>query len=157
MHLDPLLEKLYWFFTTTNWTISYPKTMVKPLGKHVSDHTPCVVSIERTIPRSKLFHFESYWVQHPGFMEVVAASWAKQVKTTNTATSLCRKLKNLCRDIKRWIKGISKLKVETENSNKALNELDELENKRALSVPEMNFRKILTTHILCLLKYQQLY
>jgi exonuclease III len=157
MQVDPLLEQLDWVFTSTNWTTSYPKTLVKPLSKPVSDHTPCVVSIETTIPRSKLFRFESYWIQHPGFMDVVAKSWAKQVKSTNTATSLCRKLKNLRRDLKQWSKGISKLIVAIENSNKALNELDELENKRTLSIPKSNFRKFLKAHILRLLKYQQMY
>ena len=157
MQQDPLLEQLDWFFTSTNWTASYPKTMVKPLGKPVSDHIPCVVNIETAIPRSKLFRFESYWVQHPGFMDVVAKSWAKNVTSTNPATNLCCKLKTLCRDLKQWSKGISKLSVAIENSNKALCEIEELENKRSLTVPENNFRKILKKHILRLLRYQQLY
>lgn len=55
MKTDPLLEQLDWFFTSTNWTSTYPNTMVKPLGKPVSDHIPCVVTIETSIPRSKLF------------------------------------------------------------------------------------------------------
>ena len=89
MQLDPLLEQFDWFFTSTNWTTSYPKTLDKPLGKPVSDHIPCVVTIETNIPKSKLFHFESFWVQHPGFMQIVESSLAKPVHSSNTATILC--------------------------------------------------------------------
>ena len=90
-------------------------------------------------------------------MNVVETSWAKPVHSTNSATVLCRKLKTLCRNLKYWSKGISKLAVAIENSNKALYELDELENKRVLTVPKANFRRILGDHILRLLRYQQLY
>jgi hypothetical protein len=50
MQQDPLLEQLDWFLTSLHWTNVYPKTMVKPLGKPVSDHIPCVISIETKIP-----------------------------------------------------------------------------------------------------------
>ena len=60
MQQDPLLEQLDWFFTSLHWTLAYPNTLVKPLCKLVSDHTPCVVSIETKIPHAKLFRFESY-------------------------------------------------------------------------------------------------
>lgn len=30
MQENPLLEQLDWFFTTNNWTITYPNTLVKP-------------------------------------------------------------------------------------------------------------------------------
>ena len=71
MQMDALLEQLDWFFTSSNWTQSYPETLVKPLGRPVSNHIPCVITIETNIPKSKLFRFESFWVQHTGFMKVV--------------------------------------------------------------------------------------
>ena len=111
MQLNPLLEQLDWFFTSSNWNLSYPKTMVKPLGKPVSDHIPVVVTIETNIPKSKLFRFESFWVQHTGFMNVVETSWSKPVHSTNYATVLCKKFKILRRNLKHWSKGISKLSV----------------------------------------------
>ena len=79
MQIDPLLEQIDWFFTSLHWTNVYPKTLVKPLGKPVSDHIPCIVTIETKIPRSKLFRFKSYWILHPGFMDVVQQVWAKPV------------------------------------------------------------------------------
>ena len=35
MQQDPLLEKLYWFFTLESWTISYPLTKVSSLAKPI--------------------------------------------------------------------------------------------------------------------------
>ena len=86
MQHQPLLEQLDWFFTTLHWTLSFPNTLVSPLGKPVSDHTPCNVVIQTTIPKSKIFRFETYWIAHPGFMEVVERAWRKPIKITNDPT-----------------------------------------------------------------------
>lgn len=127
MQVDPLLEQLDWFLTTSNWTLSFPNTMVKPLGKPVSDHIPCVVTIETSIPKCKFFRFESYWTNHPGFMDTVRASWTKPIKAKNAAALLCKKFKTLRYDLKAWSKNISRLSIALENSNKALALIDELE------------------------------
>lgn len=42
MQNNPLLEQLDWYFTSANWTTNYPNTVVTPLPKPVSDHTPSV-------------------------------------------------------------------------------------------------------------------
>ena len=157
MQLDPLLEQIDWFFTSNNWTSTYPHTMVKPLGRPVSDHIPCVINIETSIRRSKLFRFESFWLQHPGFMQIVQNAWSKPVSSQNMATVLCRKFKTLRHDLKYWSKSISKLSIALENSNRALLEIDGLENKSQLSIPEVNFRKILKAHLIRLFNYQKLY
>src|SRR4051812_19526248 len=148
MQLDPLLEQLDWFFTSLHWTTVFPKTLVKPLGKPVSDHIPCVVSIETCIPCSKVFRFESYWLLHPGFMNIVRASWNKPVNSTNAAKILCAKFKRLTLALKIWSKSISRLTVAIDNCNQTLAHLDEMENKRPLTIPESNFRNILKKHIL---------
>ena len=104
MQHDPLLEQLDWFFTSTHWTSVYPNTMVKPLCRPTSDHTPCVVNIETKIPRAKLFRFESYWLLHPGFMDVVKRLWDKPIALSNAATVLCRKFKKLRQELKFGVK-----------------------------------------------------
>ena len=64
-----------------------------------------------------------------------------------------KKLKNLRYDLKRWSKGVSKLKVLIQNSNETLAIMDTLEDKRPLYVQESNFREILKTHLQALFKY----
>lgn len=157
MQQDPLLEQIDWFFTSLNWTSTYPNTVVLPQGKPISDHIPCTVQIESTIPASKVFRFESIWVQHQGFMDVVKASWNKPCYAASSAARLCRKFKNLRYDLKKWSRGTSRLGTLIEKSNLVLASIDELENYRALSIPEANFWKILKAHLLNLLSYQQQY
>lgn len=157
MQNDPLLEQLDWFFTSLNWTASFPNTVIKALGKPVSDHVPCTVGIQTNIPRSKLFRFETYWLAHPGFMEVVKQAWSKPVKNRNATSVLCQKFKYLRQALKHWSKNISSLTVAIENTNKAIMEIDIIEEKRALIIQENNFRVILKKHILRLLKYQKEY
>lgn len=79
MQQDPLLEQLDWFFSTTSWTLRFPNTTVKLLGPPTSDHTPCNVIVETNIPKSKLFRFESFWIAHPEFMDVVKDAWSRPV------------------------------------------------------------------------------
>lgn len=53
----PLLEQLDWFFTSVNWTITYPNT-VKSLTRNISYHVPCVISIQTMIPKAEVFVFK---------------------------------------------------------------------------------------------------
>jgi len=96
-------------------------------------------------------------VQHPGFMELVSDVWTRPVNSTNAATILCRKFKMLRYKLKHWSKNISKLNTAIQNSTSTLADLDARENKRSLTIPESNFRKILKKHILLLLNYQKQY
>ena len=157
MQLDPLLEQIDWFLTSLHWTNTYPKTLVKPLGKPVSNHIPCVVTIETKIHHSKLFRFESYWILHPGFMDIVQELWNTPVFNKNAAATLAHKFKALRHALKIWSKHISKLSIAISNCNEVLADLDELENKICLTIPESNFRNILKAHLLKMLKYQKLY
>jgi hypothetical protein len=65
MQNNPLLEQLDWFFISTNWISDYPNSMVLSLANTGSDHVPCVVVIDTSIPKTKLFRFENYWVDMP--------------------------------------------------------------------------------------------
>ena len=90
-------------------------------------------------------------------MEVVDGSWSKSCHAPNAAARICKKLKILRHDLKRWSKGVSKLKVLIQNSNEVLANMDALEDRRPLYVQESNFKKILKNHLQALLKYQNEY
>jgi hypothetical protein len=155
MQDNPLLEQLDWFFTSLHWTTTYPATEVLPKGKPTSGHISCVISIQTSIPSSKIFRFENYWVAHPGFMQTVADSWNSQTHKENPVANLNAKFKRLRYDLKFWSKLISKLKICIENTNTAISQLDAIEDARGLTVPETNFRIILKKHLIRLLNYQQ--
>lgn len=71
----PLLERLDWFFTSGAWAIACPYTAAKALVMKTSDHWPYVIEIKTNIPKSKIFRFENFWMEHESFLPLVAACW----------------------------------------------------------------------------------
>ena len=102
MQSNPLLEQLDWFFTSANWTIDYPSTEVTPMAKITSDHIPCKVSIGTNIPRSNIFRFENFWVEHAGFPDTVSSDWSQPTSTNSAARTISVKLKRLRSTLKAW-------------------------------------------------------
>jgi hypothetical protein len=150
MQKQPLLEQLDWFFTSADWISVYPNTVVHPLAKSSSDHVSCVVNISTNIPKVNLFRFESFWVDQPGFLEVVKSAWNKGSVKISSAAIMADKLKTLRQDLKRWHLSLSKLKILIQNCNKVIPILDELEEARPLFITEFNFRAIVKLHLECL-------
>jgi hypothetical protein len=100
----------------------------------------CIITIKTTIPGSKIFRFEYYWVAHRGFHQVVKHRWSKPTYKGNNVANLNAKFKRLRYDLKFWNKSISRLTVCIQNSNNALLELDIIEDSIILSIVEAIFR-----------------
>lgn len=156
MQQNPLLEQPEWQFTSLNWSASLHNTVVMPLGEPMSDHAPCYRSIESFIPKEK----------NSGLRIIGLATMAylkheeilnEHCFSHNSTSLLCKKLKNLRYALKHWSKGISKLTTLIGNSNRALLELDGIEEKRLVTLPEANFRIILKKQLLDLLNYKKIY
>ena len=101
MQDNPLLEQLDWFFTSANWISVYPMSQVLPLARTASDHVPCVVDINTTIPRSNIFRFENYWVEMEGFLDCVAHSWKSSSRKQGVSDVIADKLKALRQALKK--------------------------------------------------------
>jgi hypothetical protein len=99
-----------WLGHLTDWISDYPNTLMLPLAKTTSDHVPCMIQIGTSIPKAKVFRFENYWVDQRGFLDMVKLVYSKDFKTNNSASKVAAKLKELRRTLKKWAKGISKLK-----------------------------------------------
>lgn len=157
MQNNPLLEQLDWFFTTPRWTQTYPNTMVIPLSRSTSDHTPCKIQIGTSIPRASLFRFENFWPLMPGFTSLVQESWSLQSRNTNSTQNISGKLKRLRGKLKQWDKQRSALTILIKNCNSVILFLDDLEELRPLFAPEQVFREIIKSQLTKLLKCQQIY
>jgi exonuclease III len=107
MQAIPLLEQLDWFFTSANWIAEYPNSLVLPLAKTGSDHVPCIVTIGTAIPKAKIFRFENYWVDMPGFAACVRSSWDKKSLKHHSSAILVDKLKSLRYEPKHWQTSLS--------------------------------------------------
>jgi hypothetical protein len=156
MQLDPLLEQIDWFFTSSAWTIKYPKTLVNPLARPTSDHVPCVISIDTYIPKAQVFRFENHWIKMPGFMEIVQQIWAINCPG-DSAKCISSKFKLLRKGLKKWSTSILVINKIVDNCNSTILMLDDLEELRALHISEWNFHNIVKSRLHHLLNYKKAY
>lgn len=157
MQHDPLPEQLDWFFTSAKWTIDYPNSEVTPMAKITSDHIPCKVSIGTNIPRSNIFRFMNFWVEHARFLDTVSSHWVQPTFTTSATRSISVKLKKLRSALKVWSQSLSNLSLLIANCNKVTLFLDVLEDRRPLFNPEANLRLLVKHQLATLLHYKNLY
>jgi hypothetical protein len=155
--MDPLLEKLDWVFTSSSWTNSYPATSVTCLARPISDHIPYVVLIDSHIPKDSIFRFENYWVDFPGFYDIVKLHWDSNPFFNNMAKTISGKFKQLRKGLKAWSRELSNLNKLINNCSWVLALFDGLEEQRFLSQVEANFRRILKIHIQKLLEAKRIY
>ena len=156
MQSDPLLEQLDWFFTSPNWTLKFPNTLVHPLARPTSDHVPCVLSIGMAIPKSCIFRFKNYWIKMPGFMDIVKSIWDIHCPG-DSAKALSSKLKLLRKGIKKWSSSLSVINKLISNCNGIILMLDDFEEQRTLHITEWNFRLIVKDRLSHLLQCKQEY
>ena len=157
MQDSPLLEKLDWVFTSTAWTISYPNTMAFPMAMTTSDHIPIMISIGTNIPKSKVFRFENYGLEHTQFREVVQGIWAQPVDVQDSAKVIATKFKRLRKGLKIWAKDLSQLSKLIQAYNDLIFLYDTMGDFRPLSTVEWNGREIIKQHLLNLLEMQRAY
>lgn len=157
MQLPPLLEKLDWVFINNSWTLSFPKTSCKALVMEVSDHTPLVITMSTSIPKSNIFRFENFWVLREDFQGILVDNWHAPSSLTDSAKIVTRKCKNLRGALKAWSSNFSNLKLCISNISITIQFIDSVEEFRDLSLDEWNFRTLLKDKLLSLLEQQRIY
>ena len=153
----PLLEKLDWIFTSANWSINFPNTLAYPLARVSSDHIPIHIQVGSDIPKASIFRFENYWMEFDGFYETVLQCWNRNQSLPNSANDITARFKCLRLGLKKWSKNLSKLNTNISACNYVLYMMDGIEDQRALSIMEANFKIILKQHILKLLEVKRIY
>jgi hypothetical protein len=157
MQISPLLEKLDWIFTSSNWTSTFPYTLAEPMASRGSDHVPILIQIGSKIPKCQIFRFEEFWLEFEGLNEVVEKHWQHQGPYKNAAQVMTAIFKSLRHGIKKWSKHLSQLSVIISNYSYVFTLLDRLEEQRPLSIVEKNFRTALTEHQSKLIEAHRLY
>lgn len=109
------------------------------------------------IPRASKFRFENYWIDLPGFFDIVELHWHSNPYFANMAKTVNCRFKQLRVGLKNWSKEISQLNKIIHNCNWVLATLDGLEDQRRLSMVERNFRKIVKEHLQNMLQAKRIY
>ncbi|KAE8799373.1 hypothetical protein D1007_25313 [Hordeum vulgare] len=75
---DPIRSVLDWVFVSPQWEVMFPLCGLRAITQIGSDHTPLLFSSgEGSPPRSRRFRFESFWLDQPGFRELVRDRWLR--------------------------------------------------------------------------------
>jgi hypothetical protein len=106
---------------------------------------------------AKIFGFENFWVDQPGFLEIVQMVWNSGIRASNSVAKVTAKLKLLRRVLNKWAKRLSQIKKQIHESNLVIAVMDRLEENRPLFLQERNFRQIIKNRIQNLFKYQKEY
>lgn len=157
MQEEPLLEKLDWFFTSNSWTLHFPSTFIFLLAKSVSDHVPCVIVVNTSIPRSNTFRIENHWLEMSELWNIATHCWQQTAHAEDLIKCINMKFKTLWRVLRIWSKQSSNLRLIISNTNEVILFLDTLEKYRALSIQEWNASEILKDHLNLWLKRQHIY
>lgn len=88
----PTLERLDRVFINLTWDEKLPNTILSSLTRTTSDHVPLMIEIATSIPKSRLFRFDNFWVSEAGFYDSVNTSWSCRTGNSDPSTVLAAKL-----------------------------------------------------------------
>ncbi|KAE8808995.1 hypothetical protein D1007_14421 [Hordeum vulgare] len=72
----PIRSVLERVFVSPQWEVMFPLYGLKAITQIGSDHTSLLFSSgDGSPPRSRRFRFETFWLEQPGFCELVRARW----------------------------------------------------------------------------------
>jgi endonuclease/exonuclease/phosphatase family metal-dependent hydrolase len=75
----PTLVKLDHVFCSANWEDLYPDCILHSNATELYDHCPLSLNLKEDVEGKHRFHFESFWIKIPGFLDVTSASWEQPI------------------------------------------------------------------------------
>lgn len=148
---SPTLVKLDRVLCTTTWEDLYPDCVFQSHATEMSDHCPLLLGLKDKVAGKRRFHFESFWLRLPGFMETVQQSWDAPVQPSSPLERISIKLKRLNRALQSWSdKRVGHVKTQLALAREILHRLEMAQDNRALSGEEEKLRKDLKRHFLSL-------
>jgi exonuclease III len=134
---SPTLVKLDRVLCTTDWEDIYPDCVLHSHATEMSDHCPLILGLQDGVQGKKRFHFESFWVRLPGFMETVVTSWEEPVQPMCPLQCISFKLKRLTRALQAWsAKRVGHVKTQLSQAREVLHRLEVAQDSRSLSPGE---------------------
>lgn len=94
--------------------------MAIPLARPISDHIPCFIMIRASIPKSYIFWFENYWLQHPDFKETFENIWDQQIHEHDSSKRLTANCKRPRKGLKLCSKNISIISTTIKATNSVI-------------------------------------
>jgi endonuclease/exonuclease/phosphatase (EEP) superfamily protein YafD len=140
----PTFTKIDRFFGTPEWHVLFPNVDLQALPTMGSDHCPLFLTGDVARQHYAGFRFESYWVDMPGFLEVIQEVWHQPVNTQDTILKMHVKLIRTSKALKLWKRqNLGNLPLRLAIAKEALLLLDTAQEQRQLTHDELEFRRYL--------------
>jgi hypothetical protein len=155
--MEPLLQRLDWFFVSQEWSIIYPNTCAKTMSRDISDHVSCLIPFKSKIPKPKIFRFKNFWLEFERFMNIFQTTWLGLPCLPDKAKNLTTKFKIVRKVLKDWQRSLPKIDKTVREIKLLIEFIDNIEEHRDLSIEEWNFKDIMQQKVAELLNIQKIY
>ena len=153
---EPTMSKLDGYFCNEEWDIAFSDHILHALSSSLSDHCPLLLANGRGPKRPRSFRFENFWIQMPGFKDVVSKAWNGHHNHLEPCHLLFHKLKKTGQELRRWSKTLfSKTKVELHMALEVILRFDIAQESRSLSLEEREIRARLKRRIIGLVALER--
>lgn len=122
-----------------------------------SNHWPCLIEINTKIRKGTIFRFENHWLSRDDFVTVLIQGWSAPYLPLDPAKAINAKCKNFTKMLKIWKNRSPPLVKTIANVKMILQLIDTMECFSDLTISEWNFREILCSKLVSLLKQQRSY
>ena len=154
---NPILARLDRAFVNTEQCTAFPNTTLTSLVRPTSDHTPLLITISSTTPKSSLFRFENAWLHQPTFLSAVLHAWRDAPAHSDAAGQLASCLKMTRASAKVWARRYRAPPALIHNCKFLIMLFDFLEETRNLSVQESAVRYMSQEQLAQAIKVQAAY
>jgi hypothetical protein len=152
----PTMTKIDHLFVTPDWLEIFPRTDLHALASMGSDHCPLFLQGDNSFDFYRGFRFESYWINMPGFIEVVQEVWSQPVNTQDAFLRIHVKLLRAARAIKIWRrKQFSDWKLRWAIIQITMANLERAQEERILTAEERDFKAYLRAKALGMAAFQR--
>jgi hypothetical protein len=137
------------FFSNEEWDISHDDHILHALSSSLSDHCPLLLASCHGPTKPRSFRFEEFWVDIPGFSEVVVKAWAEPCYHSDPYHILHSKLTLTGKRLMLWSRELfSNAKIQLHMALHVILLLDLAMENRQLSPEERDIRARLKRRVI---------
>jgi hypothetical protein len=146
---SPTMSRIDAFFSNEAWDLTHDDHVLHALSSSLSDHCPLLLASCHGPKKPHSFRFEEFWVDIPGFFDVVNKAWAEPTFHSEPYHILHTKLTLTGKLNMVWSKGLfSNAKIQLHMALQVIYHLDLAMESRQLSPEERDIRARLKRRVI---------
>jgi hypothetical protein len=155
-HRYPTLERIDRVFDYIPWCDLFPHHHLRAISSAYSDHAPLFLNTNISAPFKKRFRFETICPKLPGYFEAMQEGWNCPTQGVDACRALDIKFRSTIRSLQSWSqKKVGSVQLQLAVAKEVIFQLDHAQDRRNLSLEELDLRKELKFKCLGLTSVQR--